>query len=434
LPSNRAMYRTGLLFVIFVLTLGAECQSRPNKAKPKAKATATQQPASRSNTFVQDVVNSAIALPVGDQQDRLRVLNSAIGVIATRDRKRAAALAEEAIRIESELIATGQEPAVSVLASGFGDCKAATEFVERVYPQNLAPAEQSVIGALTRCPKQTVALVQNRIDTAMERGQAPPRLTMAAIDAAGVASPWSREKFNQLFTSLPRDTKKALAEAPNYAAMYNELAPKVEKDSARDAGLKLLEWFGKLEEGPERSLATKITLGAMKEALGEEGAQTALERNVMARQAAENPGELGDIQHEEFEAASAEDASRGIGKDQTEALKDLPSSLRARQAAANGFHEGTSGDKAAASRYFDMAFSAVDEVWSKRSESKGDKRAAEVVEEVAEAAAHVDAIAALKRAQALGEPAAQAIGMIAVARVVASNADVPGEAPPPRPQ
>jgi len=37
---------------------------------------------------------------------------------------------------------------------------------------------------------------------------------------------------------------------------------------------------------------------------------------------------------------------------------------------------------------------------------------------VSEAAAHVDAVAALRRSQALEDPSAQAISMIAVARVV----------------
>jgi hypothetical protein len=64
-----------------------------------------------------------------------------------------------------------------------------------------------------------------------------------------------------------------------------------------------------------------------------------------------------------------------------------------------------------------VAFSAINEVWAKH----GETNVAAVVEEVSEAAAHVDPIAALKRAQALQDSPAQAIGMIAVARVVLSN-------------
>jgi hypothetical protein len=255
---------------------------------------------------------------------------------------------------------------------------------------------------------------------------------MATIDAVGVSAPWSREKFKQLFSSLPSDPKLGNREAPNFAAMYNELAKKVSPDEARDSGLELLEWLGKLDDSPERSLAIKITSGAMNEALGEEGARTALERNVMARQAVENPGEQGEIAHEEEELASGEDATKGIGKDQTESLKDLPASLRARQAAANGFAEGTAGDKQVASRYFDIAFTALDELWSRRNEDKSGRRAAEVVEEVSEAAAHVDTVNALRRAQGLQDPASQAIGMIAVARVASSQTKADEESPRPR--
>ena len=57
--------------------------------------------------------------------------------------------------------------------------------------------------------------------------------------------------------------------------------------------------------------------------------------------------------------------------------------------------------------------------WSNRAESKTD--APEVVQEVSEAAAQVDPIAALKRSQALQDPSAEAISMLAVARVVAGH-------------
>jgi len=40
---------------------------------------------------------------------------------------------------------------------------------------------------------------------------------------------------------------------------------------------------------------------------------------------------------------------------------------------------------------------------------------------VSEAAAHVDAVNALERAQRLRDPTAQSLAMLAVARVVASN-------------
>jgi len=398
---------------------------QPSPSATKAKA--------GPRGFARDVVNMALALPQGDRQDRLRVINSALAVLATTDKQAILPLAREAVRIESELVAEGEEPVVSVLASGYADCKAAAEFAQTIYPQNIAAAEQSLIGALTRCPKHTTNIVQSRIDAAIEQGAAPPRLVMAAVDVVGAASPWSQEKITKLFDALP-DPKANRKEAANYAAMYEQNAAKVERGVARTSGIKLLEWLGKVEPSPDRFLATTITLDAMKKSLGEQAFTEALERSVMARQAAENPGEPGEIEHEEVETASAEEASRTKGAEGASALKQLPSSMRARQAAANGFSVGTAGDRDSAATYFDIAFSAADEVWAARKNDAAGKRAAEVLEEVAEAAAHVDAVSALKRAQNLSDPTAQAISMIAVARVVASGPEniADGDAPRPR--
>jgi len=82
------------------------------------------------------------------------------------------------------------------------------------------------------------------------------------------------------------------------------------------------------------------------------------------------------------------------------------------------FAAGTSGDKQQARKYFDMAFSAADEVWDARTPETD---AAAVVQEISEAAAQVDSLNALTRAQKLHDSSAQAIGMLAVARVVGSN-------------
>jgi hypothetical protein len=65
-----------------------------------------------------------------------------------------------------------------------------------------------------------------------------------------------------------------------------------------------------------------------------------------------------------------------------------------------------------------MAFDAVNEAWDART-PKTDTSA--LVQEVGEAAAQVNSLNALTRAQALRDPSAQAIAMLAVARVVASN-------------
>ena len=66
--------------------------------------------------------------------------------------------------------------------------------------------------------------------------------------------------------------------------------------------------------------------------------------------------------------------------------------------------------------YFDIAFSSLDEVWSDRASIKAS--APDVVQEVSEAAAQVDPIAALQRSERLQDPSAEAISMLAVARVV----------------
>src|SRR5262249_25143246 len=106
-------------------------------------------------------------------------------------------------------------------------------------------------------------------------------------------------------------------------------------------------------------------------------------------------------------------AALGDKTDRTGELRTMSPTTRARTAAANGFSSGTSGDRKQADHYFDIAFSALDEVWSARSDTGAN--AADVVQEVSEAAAQVDAVSALQRAQKLQDPSAQAIGMLAVA-------------------
>jgi hypothetical protein len=93
--------------------------------------------------------------------------------------------------------------------------------------------------------------------------------------------------------------------------------------------------------------------------------------------------------------------------------------MRAREAAASGFASGTAGDRKAADHYFDIAFSSLDEVWSSR--AKLNTSAPAVVQEVSEAAAQVDPTQALQRTQRLQDPSAEAIGMLAVARVVVGS-------------
>jgi hypothetical protein len=94
----------------------------------------------------------------------------------------------------------------------------------------------------------------------------------------------------------------------------------------------------------------------------------------------------------------------------------VSASVQARNAAASGYASSTSGDRKAAEHYFDMAFASLDEVWAQR--DKAGTNATAVVQEVSETAAQVDPVAALRRAQQLQDASAEAIAMLAVARVV----------------
>lgn len=412
----RISHIVGVIGLAGALALQPASAQTTKKSPRKASAQKSSAQQNPSRAFAWNVVQSAVALRQSDPQDRLRVLASAVSIGATLNPKTAKQWAREGAEIEASLIAAGQQPAVSMLATGQADCAAALAFVEKVSPSNLAKAEQSLIGALSNCRAQTKEAIRARVDAAMAERVIAPRLTMAMIDSEGAKTPWAQQKFKEMFSSLP-DPQSEIArrEAVNFAAMYGSVAKNAEKDAAKRAGVSFLTWLGKLPTSGERNMATNITVGAMKDALGEEGYSRALEADVTARQAAETSGAAGELPQQDIESASVLEAMAST-EDQTEALNQLPVSLRARKAAANGFARGTSGDKRAAENYFDIAFSAANENWNERGSSN---RAAEVVEEVSQAAAHVDAVSALNRAQKqLTDPTAQAIGMIAVARVV----------------
>jgi hypothetical protein len=368
--------------------------------------------------FVLDAVKVAVALPEPDPQDRLRVLASAAEVISTMDRTMAKSLWREGVQIESELVRAGEKPAVSMMAGGQGDCTATQSFVENLSQDAVLKAEQALIGAVVSCPKHTLDLVARKLDAALENHIVAPRALMATMEAQGSGSPWSQTHFERMFASLP-DAKENASEAEDLAAMYARMSGEVEKDTARMTGLALLDWLGKLDDAPPRTMAIAITTGAMQQALGAQGYREALESDVAANTLVlNNAGKEQTMQRAPDEAASALEAMDDSGSDQTNRLRDMPLHERARAAAAHGFAEGVSGDKAQARKYFDMAFAAVDDAWARRTP---DSNAAALVQEVSEAAARVDALNALERAQRLQDSSAQAIAMLAVARVVASN-------------
>lgn len=416
------MYRINKLFAgaaLAVVSLSAFAQAPPKlKASPKPEPqTAAPAKLNPQQKFVLDTVNMAVALPQPDPQDRLRVLSSAAQVVSTIDRKMAKKLWREGVQVESELIRVGQTPSVSLMAEGQADCPAALNFVENLPVNSALQAEQSLIGAVTSCQKQTLDAVSRKLDAAMDKGIFPSRAIMAVIEAQGSSSQWSQTRFEKMFNSLP-DPQSYAAEAQNFAAMYARMAPDVNKDSASRTGLKLLDWLSKTRDSGLRTMAIHITADAMQQALGQDAYKAALEKDAVAQSVVLNPGADREMERPPDDSISVLEAMGNTGSDQTEKLRGLPAVQRARQAAANGFAAGTSGQKDQASKYFDMAFAAVDEAWDKRS-PKTDTSA--LVQEVGEAAAQVDSVNALVRAQALRDSSAQAIAMLAVARVVASN-------------
>jgi hypothetical protein len=416
------IFRPLIGVTILSLGLGAAAQRGTSQAatpklqaKPQA-APQTPQQLTPGQKFVLDTVKMAVALPQSDQQDRLRVLSAAADVVSPIDKKMAKSFWSEGVRIESELIRVGQTPAVSMMSSGQADCSAAVSFVENLPEAAAMQAEQSLIGAVTMCPKQTVDTVSRKLDAAMQKGIIPSRALMATMQAVGEKSAWSQEHFAKMFASLP-DPAKNVAESENLAAMYSQMSPQVDKDVAAKTGLQLLDWLAKLEDTPLRGLSIRIASGAMQQALGEEAYQKALQSDVVANSTVQNVGAEREVERPAEESVSVLAAMDDKG-DQTQKLSALPATMRAREAAAHGFAAGTSGDKQQARKYFDMAFTAADEVWDARTP---ETNAAAVVQEISEAAAQVDSINALTRAQKLRDSSAQAIAMLAVARVVASN-------------
>lgn len=392
----------------------------PAQQKPNTTATRTYTPKQK---FALDVVHSAVAIPQPDSQDRLRVLTTAASVVYPLEPKFAKQLSTEGLRIEQDLIRQGQTPTASMLEVGGIDCKSVESLVENIPAEKVTAAEQTLIGAISHC-SSTVPTVQRLESQAMENNNVAPRLVLSLMEAVGPKNPWSQDQFEKLFKSLPSDAKAVAYEAPNFAAMYARMAPEMSVDVAKSSGLRLLTWLGKLDpEGP-RNLAVNITTGTMKDVL-KDGYDRALEGDVMARQVAQTAGQAGEVDTAPEENVSVLGAMGSTGQDRSAELNDMEPSQRAREAAASGFANGTGGDKKLASRYFDIAYSSLNEVWNNRSQSAD---AANIVQEVSEAAAQVDPVNALQRSRNLEDPTAQAIGMIAVARVVSSEQGGPEEA------
>jgi len=407
-----------LLFAPIVLAAALIPPAAAQTAAKPAPAKTPATPANRQDQrqkFVLDVVHSAVSLPQTDPQDRLRVLYAAANVVAPIDNKMAQQLARDGIAIESKLVAEGQTPAVSMLAGGHVDCASAATFVETVPPSAVLDAEQSLLGAIATCPKQVNAAAKRKLEAGLNQGVVAGRPILALMDAEGMHTDWSQAMFARMFSSLPADGATYMQEAPNYAAMFVRAAPEMDKAAVSTAGKSFLLWLAKLPDSPQRQVAVNMTTGTLRETLGDEQYQEVLRSDPMVQQVAASTSPDAVLPPPQEESVSVLRAMDHTG-DRTGELQSMPPSLRAREAAASGFASGSSGDRRMADHYFDIAFAAVEQVWSDRAASGTDAPA--VVQEVSEAAAQVDPVAALQRSQRLPDPSEEAISMLAVARVV----------------
>jgi hypothetical protein len=392
-------------------------------AVPKGAKVDAPDPTSRTlnphQRFVYDVVRAAVALPQGNPQDRLRVLAAASMVIAPLRPTLAKAYSREGLRLEQELIQRGEQPATSMLSAGPVDCKAVQRLVESIPAQRVDAAEPSLVAAIGECPAVRLS-AQRLVSGGLDEKRLAPRATLALMERAGLNSRWSQENFEKAFDSLPSNAESLAHEAPNIAAMYATAASAVGSDAAKKAGVVFLLWLGKLPESGDRTMAVNVTSAAMKQALGAKAYEEALASDMGARQVAQSSGGGGEISLPVEESASVLKAMQSAKDDRLTELQALPAPQRAREAAASGFASGTGDDRTLASRYFDLAFSSLNSVWGDRDKVKD---APGIVQEVSEAAAQVDSVDALRRTRELDDPAAQAIGMISVARVVAGGGE-----------
>src|SRR5579872_2829769 len=237
-----------ILLILFSQFALAGTRQKTNSAKPQVASAVAQSPVLARKHFAQDVVQRAVALPQSDPQDRLQVLYSAITVAQSLSPKQAQQYADEGARIEAQLIASGQRPAVSVFETGAANCEVVKTFVESLAPNSVTLAEDSLIGALSACPAQVSEPERGLLERALQQGTLAPRALLALMEHSGPQTAWSQRQFSNLFSSLP-DPEKFRDEAPNFAAMYSSMAPAVSRDNARDAGLHLLDWLSKLKEG-----------------------------------------------------------------------------------------------------------------------------------------------------------------------------------------
>ncbi len=242
--------------------------AKSTSASSQPSPTANSKAASRRK-FVLEVVQSAVALPQPDPQDRLRVLSAATSLVSPIDSKMAKQFAKEGARIETELVSSGQKPAVSMIAAGQVDCGSALNFVQTIPPASVLDAEQSLVGAITNCPEVREAAAR-KVEAGMQQGVVAARAILALMEESGLKSQWSQRMFVNLFASLPTDAVQYAKEAPNYAAMFVRAAPEMDKDAVKTAGLKFLVWMGKVPDSNDRKVAVNMTTDLLSKFLGKE--------------------------------------------------------------------------------------------------------------------------------------------------------------------
>lgn len=383
-------------------------------AAQAVNAVPAQQFAQRSK-FALNVLNAAVALPQNDDQDRLRVLVSAARLANDVSPATKKVLVREGMQIEARLVASGEKPQVSMLETGMVDCASVAGLVDAMRPESLNAAEATISAAVSRCPRQSLGPVERLISDALARGAAPARALMATMQAAGPKSTWTLQTFDSVFSNLP-DPKDhdSIAQAPMIARLFGEFAPSADAASVRNAGAKLLAWLGKMDDSPERVQAAGSAVEAITKVIGESGLQEMEESDPIANQAAQLAGQPMEISTPD-EEPNVSVGSLDTSADHSSDLADYPAPRRAREAAAYGFAAASAGKKEQAQRYFEMAFSALNEIWADRlpGEDVGG-----LIEEVAQAAVSADPAGALQAAERLDQPSAKAISMLAVAQAV----------------
>ena len=210
---------------------------------------------------------------------------AAANVVSPIDQKLTQTFAKEGTAIETKLVAEGQKPAVSMLAGGHVDCASAATFVQTLPAASVMDAEQSLLGAITTCPKQVDQAAKTKLDAAVNQSVVAGRPIMALMEAEGAKSQWSRAMFAKMFASLPTDAASNTDEAPNYAAMFARLPRRWTKTRSRRPERNSCSGWRSCLTSPQRSVAVNLASGVLSDTLGATAYQELLRSDPMIQQA-----------------------------------------------------------------------------------------------------------------------------------------------------